>query len=358
MTNAAITTQAPVKEVLDLKKLAAADNYYLVTPTTTYPELEPFKHVDVGHRADPKKASLYDNAEKIFDLTPNVGTEIHGIQLSKLTNQQKDDLALLIAERGVVFFKKQDINIVQGEDLGRHYGPLHIHNIGGHPPNHPYVLPIYSVDVEKSAYYPKIVRASEGWHTDVSYELQPPGFTFLKIDTLPSTGGDTLWSSSYAAYDKLSPALQKFFEGLEVVHSGKEQAEGAVNAGIPQRRQNVLHTHPLVRTHPVTGLKALYIQPGFARSIVGLSKRESDTILNFLYEHLAGGYDFQVRFKWEEDTVAVWDNRVTSHCAIFDYLGSGKRHGWRITTQAERPYFDPNSKSRAEVLLAQARSKK
>ncbi|KAI9025087.1 hypothetical protein CLU79DRAFT_834204 [Phycomyces nitens] len=355
MTNTTIKPQ--VTEAPDLKKLAAQEKPYLVFPTTTYPELVPFKHVDAGHRGDPKKASLFEKAEKVFDLTPNIGTEIHGVQLSQLTNQQKDDLALLIAERGVVFFKKQDINIVQGEELGKHFGPLHVHNVSGHPPNHPFILPVHSVVLDtKDSYARRLERASEGWHTDVSYELQPPGFTFLKIDTLPPSGGDTLWSSSYAAYDKLSPALQKFLEGLEAVHSGKEQADGAIKAGITQRRQEVEYTHPIIRTHPVTGLKALFIQPGFTRRIVGLSKRESDTILNFLYDHLAGGYDFQVRFKWEEDTVAVWDNRVTSHCAIFDYFGTGRRHGWRVTTQAERPYFDENSKSRSEVLSAQSKA--
>lgn len=173
-----------------------------------------------------------------------------------------------------------------------------------------------------------------GWHSDVSYELQPPGFTFLKIDTLPGqAGGDTIWSSSYAAYDRLSPELQKRLEGLEAVHSGKEQAAGAAAFGHTVRREDVEHTHPIVRTHPVTGLKALFIQPGFTRRIVGLNRHESDALLNLLYDHIAGGYDFHVRFKWTEDTVAVWDNRVTSHVAIFDYLDYGKRHGWRITTQ-------------------------
>jgi alpha-ketoglutarate-dependent taurine dioxygenase len=173
-----------------------------------------------------------------------------------------------------------------------------------------------------------------GWHSDVSYELQPPGFTFLKIDTLPGgSGGDTLWASSYAAYDRLSPEIKKTIENLQAVHSGKEQAAGAKAQGRTVRRQDTEHIHPLVRTHPVTGWKALWVQPGFTRRIVGLSRHESDALLKLLYDHLAGGYDFHVRFKWTEDAVAVWDNRVTSHAAIFDYTDFGKRHGWRITTQ-------------------------
>lgn len=195
-----------------------------------------------------------------------------------------------------------------------------------------------------------------GWHSDVSYELQPPGFTFLKIDTLPSNqngnvGGDTLWASSYVAYDRLSDDLKKRIEGLEAVHSGKEQAAGAAGQGHTVRRQDVEYTHPLVRTHPVTGWKALFVQPGFTRRIVGLNQHESDALLKLLYDHIAGGYDFHVRFKWTQDAVAVWDNRITSHAAIVDYLDFGIRHGWRITTQAERPFYNPNSKSQKESRI-------
>lgn len=168
----------------------------------------------------------------------------------------------------------------------------------------------------------------------MSYELQPPAFTFLKIDTLPGeAGGDTIWSSGYAAYDRLSPELKKRLEGLEAVHSGKEQVQQAIDAGHGSRRKNIEHIHPVVRTHPVTGLKSLFVQPGFTRRIVGLGKHESDALLNLLYSHIAGGYDFHVRFKWTEDAVAVWDNRVTNHVGVFDYGNFGRRHGWRITTQ-------------------------
>ncbi|GAN04498.1 tfdA family taurine dioxygenase [Mucor ambiguus] len=343
---------------IDIKQLAL-EGYYFEFPEKKYPKLPVFEHKDVGHLADPKKASLFDNATKVFDLTPNIGTEIHGIQLNQLTDQQKNDLGLLIAERGVVFFRDQKINPYEGKELGSYYGPLHIHNVGGHPPGLEEVLPIYYetfIAASQQISTPRNSLTKEplmvGWHSDVSYELQPPGFTFLKIDILPGeSGGDTIWSSGYAAYDRLSPELQKRIEGLEAVHSGKEQAAGAAAFGHTVRREDVEHIHPLVRTHPVTKLKALYVQPGFTRRIVGLNKHESDSLLQLLYDHIAGGYDFHVRFKWTEDTVAVWDNRVTSHVAIFDYLDSSeqRRHGWRITTQAERPYFDPESKSQKQV---------
>ncbi|EIE81745.1 hypothetical protein G6F46_002204 [Rhizopus delemar] len=351
-------TEVIIQEIekLNLQKLAREKGYYLVHPDKEYPEIGSFEHQDPGHRGDTNKVSLFKNATKVFDVTPHIGTEIHGLQLSQLTNQQKDDLALLVAERGVVFFRDQDIDVYQAREFGKHFGPLHVHNTYGHPEGLPEVHVIY-FDTESTQKFKASLgvdistrSATEVWHSDVSYEPQTPGLTLLKIDTLPYTGGDTLWSSGYTAYDRLSPAFQKFLEGLQVIHSGQKQVEQARRAGFTVRRKNWESIHPLVRTHPVTGWKAIYVQPGFTRSIVGLPKRESDAILNFLFDHIAGGADFQVRFKWEENSVAVWDNRVTAHNAIFDYIDFGKRHGWRITPLAEKPYFDPNSKSRKQDL--------
>ncbi|CAO3685042.1 unnamed protein product [Umbelopsis vinacea] len=331
---------------LNLKELAHKGRY-TIFPTTKYPDYEPFEHTDPGHKADPEKKSLLEPATSVRELTPHIGTEIRGVQLHELNDQQKNDLALLVAERGVVFFRKQEIDVYQGRELGKHFGPLHIHQNFGHPEGLPEVHVIH-FDETSDVSFLKNFSHQDGWHSDVTYEKNPAGLTFLKIDTLPSVGGDTLWASGYAAYDKLSPAFQKFIEGLEAVHSGLDQSNAAARAGHTVRRTPIETVHPVVRTHPVTGWKSLFVQPGFTRRIVGVSKRESEAILNFLYAHIAGGLDFQVRLKWEEDTVAVWDNRVTFHNAVFDYLDVGLRHGWRITPQGEVPYFDPNSKSKAE----------
>ncbi|CAO0799439.1 unnamed protein product [Mucor circinelloides] len=354
-------TDAIIQEIekLNLQTLARTKGNYVVYPDVKYPELELFDHQDPGHRADPKKASLYDNAEKIFDLTPHIGTEIHGLQLSALTDTQKDDLALLVAERGVVFFRDQDIDVYQAREWAKHFGPLHIHNTFGHPPGLPEVHVVY-FDGDTLKKYKSLGgvnfegqrTAADGWHSDVTYDNQPAGLTLLKIDTLPEeAGGDTLWSSGYTAYDRLSPAFQKFLEGLEAVHSGQQQVDEANRAGHVVRRKTWTSVHPVVRTHPVTGWKSLFVQPGFTRSIVGLNKRESDIVLQYLFDHISGGVDFQVRFKWEENSVAVWDNRTTNHNAVFDYLfGSNKRHGWRVTPQGEKPFYDPKSKSRKQDL--------
>ncbi|KAI7857830.1 hypothetical protein BDC45DRAFT_598018 [Circinella umbellata] len=306
-------------EDLDLKKLVREKGFYGVHPEIYYPPLKPYEHKDPGHLADPKLDSLISNAEKVFDVTPHIGTEIHGIQLNNLTDQQKNDLALLVARRGVVFFRDQKITPKQSLELGRYFDRT----------------------------------AADGWHSDVSHELQPSSLAFLKIDTLPPVGGDTLWASAYEAYDRLSPAWQKFIEGLEAVHSGDVQRETARVTGYPLRREAPDNVHPVVRVHPVTGWKALNVQRVFTRRIVGFTRRESDAVLNFLYNHIETGIDFQVRFRWTEDAIAVWDNRVTFHAAVPDYRGLGNggiRHGYRVTPTGERPYYDPNGKSRRQAL--------
>ncbi|KAI9259983.1 hypothetical protein EDC94DRAFT_635361 [Helicostylum pulchrum] len=336
-TNTSIESVSEQYQKLNLKQLAREQGSYQIFPKTSYPPLEYFEHHDVGKLADPKKASLYDNAKTVFDLTPTIGTEIHGIQLSQLTDQQKNDLALLAAERGVVFFRDQDINPYQAVELGRYFGRLHIHNTVGHPEG-----------------LPELITLLYDETNDITYENQPAGLSILKIDTVPSVGGDTLWASAYEAYDKLSPSLQKFLEGLSAVHTGQVHTDNAKRTGQFIRRDFVDSVHPIVRTHPVTGWKGLFVQPGFTKNIVGLNNRESKILLEYLFNHISGGHDFQVRFKWTEDTVAIWDNRSTFHCAIFDYFGHGKRHGWRVTPTAERPYYDPNSKSRRQDLAEKA----
>lgn len=304
----------------------------MLTWDTQYPPLEPFEHQDPGHLGDPKKASLFENATKVIDITPSLGTEIQGLQLSQLTDQQKNDLALLAAERGVVFFRKQDMDAYQGVEFGKYFGRLHIHNYTGFPEGLPEVITIFYDETNpQTVKYFEGRSADEAWHSDITYEEQPAGLTFLKIDTLPPTGGDTLWSSAYEAYDRLSAPMQKFLEGLQAVHTAEVHKLRAQRTGQFIRREFVETTHPVVRTHPVTGWKGLFVQPGFTKYIVGLSKKESDLILKFLYSHIAGGHDFQLRFKWEEDTIAVWDNRCVNHCAIWDYFEQGRRHGWRVT---------------------------
>lgn len=172
----------------------------------------------------------------------------------------------------------------------------------------------------------------------MTYENQPPGTTFLYALDVPKAGGDTLFVNQVKAYERLSPAFRERLAGLKAVHSGFEQAASAKAKGSIYRREPVSSIHPLVRTHPATGEKALYVNQQFTRYIIGYKQEESDYLLKFLYDHIALSQDLQCRVKWAPGTVVVWDNRVTAHSALIDWENGSRRHIARITPQAERPY--------------------
>ena len=146
----------------------------------------------------------------------------------------------------------------------------------------------------------------------VTYEMQPPSYTSLKLLTGPPRGGggDTLWSSQYAAYDAMSSPMQTYLEGLTALHSAELQADGSRALERPVRREPIITEHPIIRTHPVTGWKSLFFNPGFVKAIVGIPKTESDAIIRYLNEVITTTQEFHVRFQWRKDDVAFWDNRI------------------------------------------------
>ncbi|KAI8615348.1 alpha-ketoglutarate-dependent taurine dioxygenase [Chytriomyces sp. MP71] len=321
---------------------------YPALPHQKYPPLEDYEYVDVALKADPEKASVLNIPGATFKkLEPAIGTEVTGVQLNKLNEQQRRDLALLVAERGVVFLRAQDASADELLDIGRFFGRLHIHPTSRQPEGYPELHVVYN-DPESTLKARDALldsrRRRYGWHSDVTYERQPPTYTLFKVDVIPPTGGSTLWASQVKAYETLTPAFQKIVEGLTAVHSAVEQAEFSRKTGGPVRREPVETEHPVVRTHPVTGKKALFVNPGFTRYIVGLKPAESDAILDFLYDHIKRGIEFQVRYRWEANTVAIWDNRQTVHTANPDYILFGEgpqyRNAYRVTPQGERPYLE------------------
>ncbi|KAJ2921624.1 hypothetical protein H1R20_g15471, partial [Candolleomyces eurysporus] len=306
----------------------------------SFPDLswEPLKEVEVTERgllADPSKKNLFSAAKKVTLLTPAIGAEIEGIDLRQLTDEQKDELALFVAERTVVFFRDQELDIHQQLDLARYYGPLHKHATTGIPKNGLEEVHVVYNDSSRKPDQSAFAKI-DLWHSDVTYEIQPPSVTSLKVITGPEVGGDTLWSSGYALYSSLSPGFQTYLEGLYTVHSAVAQAEGNRAAGLPVRRQEIETVHPLVRVHPVTGWKSIFVNPGFTRRIVGVPKAESDAILTFLFRQISDNPDFQVRFKWQTNSVAIWDNRVATHSATFDFWPA-TRHALRATPHGEKP---------------------
>ncbi|GEQ69244.1 hypothetical protein JCM33374_g2915 [Metschnikowia sp. JCM 33374] len=306
-----------------------------------YPHPDFFEHVDPGSRADASLPNLLPHkGEQVKNLTPKFGSEVRGVQISELSEAGKDELALLVAQRGVVVFRDQDWAKRGPEfitEYGRYFGKLHIHQTSGAPEGFPELHVTYRKpdEAEVSRYNTKTNYVQ--WHSDVSYELQPPGTTFFAVLEGPDAGGDTAFADTVEAYRRLSPALQERLEGLHVLHSALLQAQNSLAHGGTPRRSASEHIHPLVRVHPVTKEKALYVNRPFARRIVELKSEESDALLNFLYSHIESAHDLQLRARWEPNTVVVWDNRRSVHTAIIDWDTPVLRHAVRVTPQAERP---------------------
>ncbi|CUA71419.1 hypothetical protein RSOLAG22IIIB_04634 [Rhizoctonia solani] len=321
----------------------------VVDKSEFYPPLEPFEHIDPAARAiklpESEQRAFLKNATSVRNLTPGLGTEVVGIDLTSLDGPARDQLALEVARRGVLVFRDQAKFLAQTGDQfkewGSYFGRLHIHPTSGHPAQIPELHVTYYDGTQP--FYRELLSlmTTTLWHSDVSCELQPPGLTTFFLLAQPSSGGgDTLFLSQVLALKKLSPPFVAFLKTLKAVHSGIPQAHYARDrsrSGVG-RRDPVEHVHPVVRKHPVTGDEILYVNQQYTTHIVGLKKEESDTILNFLYNHIARVADAQARVHWEPNTVLLWDNRVTAHTPIVDFAEtSDRRHGVRITPQAERP---------------------
>ncbi|KZT23869.1 TauD-domain-containing protein [Neolentinus lepideus HHB14362 ss-1] len=311
-----------------------------------YPPLTPFEHTDPGQRAlsHANPRAFLDNATRVIEITPNLGTEVHGVSLAQLDADARDELALEVARRGLIVFRNQHEFIDAGPEAylewGRHFGRLHIHPTSGHPQGYPELHLVYKDGSSTFNYELHDSLSPTVWHSDVSYELQPPGLTTFFLLSQPTTGGDTLFTSQVSLLRTFSPQFREFLKTLKAVHSGVEQANFSRSGkrGGVVRREPVENVHPVIRRHPVTGEEALYVNRQFTRRIVGLKKEESDAILKLLFDHIDRSGANQARLKWEPGTVAIWDNRVTAHSAILDYGESNEtRHGARITPQAERP---------------------
>lgn len=326
---------------------------YLPTwdPSQKYPPLEFLEHDDKGSLGDSGFKNLFTETTKLKTITPKFGTEIDGLQLSLLDDAAKNDLALLIAQRGVVVFRNQDLALKGPQafaDFARYYGQLHIHPTSGAPENVPDLHITFrgtSTDELESAFRTRLNNIA--WHTDVSYEQNPPSICFFSVLAGPQSGGDTLFANSVEAYKRLSPTMQQFIEGLHVLHTSEDQAAIQREQGGFARREPVSHIHPLVRVHPVTKEKFLFLNREFGRSIVELKEEESLSLLEYLFNHVESAHDLQLRANWEPNTIVAWDNRSTVHSATGidesatdEYGNPSIRLAVRASPQGERPVED------------------
>jgi taurine dioxygenase len=275
---------------------------------------------------------MADQTITITPATPRIGAFISGVDITRpLSNAEVSTLHEALADHQVLFFRDQPFTFDSHKAFGRLFGELHIHpNIPG-PQGHPEILPIHADANSRRI-------NGERWHSDVSCDPEPPLGSVLYLHTVPPVGGDTLFASMYAAYDALSPRMKTYLEGLTALHSG-ERSYRRTNEliGVDDRgRAYPQANHPVVRTHPVTKKRALFVNRNFTYRINEVGDEESDAILNYLYDH-AEKPDFQVRFRWEPNSVAFWDNRAVQHLAVWDYFPA-TRSGSRVTVRGDRPF--------------------
>jgi taurine dioxygenase len=268
---------------------------------------------------------------QVEKLTPNAGAEVRGADLSQpLDERTFKEIHAALIDNGVIFFRDQHLTPAQQKAFGRLFGELHIHPAAPKEvPEHPEILVIHADENSKHV-------AGENWHSDVSCDLEPPMGSILYMHELPPVGGDTLFASMYAAYEALSEPMKRFLEPLTAMHEGEHVYRGRY--GVDDRGKVFPKAeHPVIRTHPVSGRKALYVNGGFTTRIKQLPRPESDAVLQFLYRHVETP-EFHCRFRWQVNSVAFWDNRCMQHHAMWDYYPQ-RRHGHRVTIKGDTPFY-------------------
>jgi taurine dioxygenase len=270
-------------------------------------------------------------------LGPAIGALVSGIRLADpLTVENRESLLTALLQHHVLFFEDQPITPAQQRDLASHFGELHIH------PIYPTVADVPEIIVldTSAANLPD----NDNWHTDVTFIPNPPMGALLSAKLLPPSGGDTLWASGVAAYEALSPRFQALLDGLTAEHDMLKSFPAHRFARTPEEKvrweaaklNNPPVTHPVIRTHPVTGRKGLFVNEGFTTRILELGDKESDAVLRYLVTHIAKP-EFTVRWRWKPNDFAFWDNRLTQHYATADYMPH-RRIMNRATIVGDVPY--------------------
>ncbi len=265
-------------------------------------------------------------------FSPSIGATVKGIDLSKeISDEEFDIIHQAFLKYQVLFFKEQ--NEIPPEihiKLGKRFGELHSHPAAPTMQGYPEIFEIHAHKDSK-------IANGEFWHSDVSCDITPPLGTMLQLHILPETGGDTMFSNMYAAYDLLSEKYKAILEDLIAIHESEHIYRGRyADRGVKEDNIDIpVAKHPLIRTHPETGKKAIYVNRTFTTGIEGMKKEESSPILGFLFDHCEN-INFQIRFRWALNDMAFWDNRCAMHRAIWDYWPN-ERKGRRVTIKGDRP---------------------
>ena len=270
-------------------------------------------------------------------MSPTIGAMIHGVDLSgPLNDNQINEIRQAMLDYKVVFFRNQDLTTEQHLAFARRFGGLEVHPFAINKPDYPEVLAI-----THDADHP---GQENGWHSDVTWRLEPSLGSILRCVKAPDVGGDTLFADMYAAYDGLPQRIKDRVDGRTSRHDFPNFRARLRQGGATEDEIAALVVeypnpeHPVIRTHPETGRKGIYVNAAFTQEIVGMDPDESDELLTILYAQ-AQFPEYQVRFMWEENSIAFWDNRSCQHYAVSDYWPN-RRQVERATIIGDTPYYD------------------
>jgi taurine dioxygenase len=272
---------------------------------------------------------------EVRPLSGSVGAEIHGIDLQgALSDSQIAQIREIWLKYGVIFFRNQQLELATFQHFAMRFGEVVEYPFVKGLPDFPMIIPVLKLPHEKHNF-------GGVWHTDTTYLKEPPMATMLIAREIPPYGGDTLFSSNYAAFEALSPALQETLTGMYAVNSSakaavtKTREDRLADSAKASEREDLSAEHPVVRIHPETGRRALYINPGHTTRFVGWTEEESEPLLKYLFAHQVRP-EFTCRFAWQVGSIALWDNRCVLHNPINDYHGH-KRLLHRITLKGDKP---------------------
>ena len=268
-------------------------------------------------------------------LSGNIGAEIDGVNLKKISKEQFKEIKIVFGKYGVIFFRNQNLSPEEEIIFAELWGEININRFFTNLEGYPKIALVSKEPDQKK-------NIGGAWHTDHTYDLEPAMGSILFAHQVPKKGGDTLFSSMYAAYETLSDGLKDTLKNMHGRHSSRhvfgtsraERNDDTVGRIINSDKAKQDAIHPVVITHPQTGKKALFVNPTFTLGFDGWSDEESKPLLNYLYSH-ATKPEFTCRFKWEEGSIAFWDNRSTWHLAVNDYHGQ-RRVMHRITINGTR----------------------
>jgi taurine dioxygenase len=274
-----------------------------------------------------------DSGLRLNHLSPVIGTEVLGIDLNDVSDESIDWLAGLLVERKVLFFRDQPISREAHIAFARRFGELEVHPFTDNDDELPEVI-----HLRNDRDHPPYINV---WHSDVTWRAEPSLGSILRARVVPEVGGDTLFANMEAAYEALDEETRTRLDGLWAIHDNEGFLRGMRERGASEeaveakRREFPPQRHPVVRTHPVSGRKSIYVNRAFTRRIEGLDPAESEALLQRLY-HQAWIPDFQCRFRWAPDSLAFWDNRAAQHYAAADYWPE-ERWMERVTIVGDRP---------------------